>query len=352
MKVVKCDLCSFTAPTITRVRKHKLSVHSDLRPWPCTFPGCNYAAKLKGELTRHSLLHELEPELRNPLLCTFNDCVYRTNRKSKMEKHVIARHTSCRTRDFPCAMCPSRFYSKSNLQIHIRSHLREKVFECDLCVYKTHEPDCLRKHKQNNHQKLVTFTCSLLGCHYSTNIKSNLSRHLRKHNPDPFVRLPVPCTFPGCQYRVMSPYQLDSHMKSRHRVNSYRDKTFSCPFCPQKFLHQSGVRSHLRILHLKEKGYHCEKCSYATGSSYQLQEHFKRVHDPGFRVSSFTCESCGYRALSKAGLCVHMKRIHPPQRELTCLDAPKLFVERRREYLELVFKVPIVLLNRINIQLL
>ena len=97
MKVLKCDLCSFTAPTSARVKLHKLSVHSDLRPWPCSFPGCNYAAKLKGELTRHSTLHELEPELRNPLLSTFEDCDYRTNPQSQLNRHVKRRHTPSRT---------------------------------------------------------------------------------------------------------------------------------------------------------------------------------------------------------------------------------------------------------------
>ena len=59
MKVLKCDLCSFTAPKNSRVRSHKLSVHSKATPWPCTFLGCNYAAKLKGDLKGHSKVARL-----------------------------------------------------------------------------------------------------------------------------------------------------------------------------------------------------------------------------------------------------------------------------------------------------
>lgn len=202
----------------------------------------------------------------------------------------------------PCA--PKGSTRNQIFQRHIRSHVREKLVECDVCVYKTHEAECLRKHKQNIHQKLATFTCSLLGYDYSTNTESNFNRHVRRHNPGPLVQLPVPCTFPGCEQGVESPYLLAGHIWWHDR-NSL--KKFQCPFCLQKFKYPHNVSSHLRKVHLKEKGYQCQKSNYNTGSLSQIKEHFERVHDPELGVSMFTCNSCGYRALSEQGLSTHTR---------------------------------------------
>ena len=122
------------------------------------------------------------------------------------------------------------------------------------------------------------------------------------------------------------------------------ERNFVCNLCPQAYFTQQGVDLHLKVVHLKEKSYKCDKCSYDTTSTTSLKIHFVRVHDEGFAVSKFVCKSCGYRALSKPGLAFHVNRMHHPE-------------EKKRKHLDhdstahsFSAKSPVVLLNRIQLQ--
>ena len=173
----------------------------NLRPWKCTYPGCSYTCKLKGSLTVHMRLHEPDLLLRKPIPCTFEGCDYRTSQKSTLSRHVRKHHTPGRTRDFPYTLCPSWFFSKSELTAHIQNHLKEKVFECHFCEYKTHRSCYLTQHVGNVHEN-KTFACSFAYCDYVADNKYNRNRHLKMHDPNPAARRPFPCTFPGCEHRA------------------------------------------------------------------------------------------------------------------------------------------------------
>ena len=191
----KCASCSYTARVYSNVKRHQLYVHSELKPWECSHPGCHYAAKTKGDLKTHLLLHETSQELRNPFHCTFKGCEYRAANKRRLNCHVKRRHTPDRTRDFPCPICSSRFYDKWDLDAHIRSHVKEKRFPCLECNFKTHLSSTLWNHIRNVHQRAMNFTCPFPGCNFRSNWMGALSRHLKRHNPDPHVRHPFPYTF-------------------------------------------------------------------------------------------------------------------------------------------------------------
>ena len=266
-------------------------------------------AKLKPNLKQHLRLHEPNLELRKPYFCTFQECDYRTSTERDVQKHVQGRHTANRTKDFPCALCLSKFYTQNELNKHIQSHVKEKRFACNFCNYKTHEGPSLRIHIRNVHQKLFTFKCSFHGCHYGCTRKNQFDRHLRKHNPDPLVRRPIPCTFPGCGYRAAWRWELKRHVDTHH--NSNREKKFSCCLCSQTFYTQQSADSHLRGIHLKEMSYKCNKCSYSTTTLMQLKKHDQRMHDDSFAASELACQLWGYRAFSKQGLSKHSSSMHP-----------------------------------------
>ena len=209
MKLLKCDQCPFQSNKITSLKTHKLLVHSDLRPWKCTHPGCSSKFKLKGNLKSPVKLHESHPLLRKPCACTFKDCDYRASCKSSLNSHVQHRHTPGRTRNFPCTLCPSRFYKKFNLSEHIGNHVKEKVFECNFCKYKTHARAYLGQHFRNFHEKRAVVSCSFAGCYYVTHSNTYLFQHMKRHNPDPAAWHPIPCPFAGCKHRA----RRRSHLK-------------------------------------------------------------------------------------------------------------------------------------------
>ena len=126
----KCSSCSFTTMHPGHVPRHERTVHSELRPWECSYPGCQYAAKTRCGLTRHLKSHPTNPKLRMPYCCTFKGCEYRAISNGNLKQHKRRWHVLNRITDFGCSFCSSRFYDKNVLNVHIRSHVKEKRFEC------------------------------------------------------------------------------------------------------------------------------------------------------------------------------------------------------------------------------
>ena len=119
--------CSYGTKKSSHLKSHELTVHSELRPWECTNPGCTYAAKIRSDLTQHLKLHESNPDLSKPHCCTFKGYDYRAAKKAGVNRHFRRWHTLNRTWDFPCPICSTSFYGKSDLSAHIRSHVTERV---------------------------------------------------------------------------------------------------------------------------------------------------------------------------------------------------------------------------------
>ena len=339
----QCASCSYTNTRASQMKQHELSVHSGLRPWKCTHPGCHYAAKAKCNLNQHLKLHESNPELRKPYICTFRGCGYRAAKKAMVNYHVKRRHTTNRTRYFTCSFCSSKFYEKCALNVHIQSHVKEKRFLCHQCNFKTHHPSSLQQHVRNKDEIPIRFTCSFQGCHFSTKRNGMLSKHLQSHNPDPLVRRPNACTFTGCQHRTRYMYELKNYIDACHNPNRVKSK--SCPWCLKTYYTQASVNRHVKGADLKEKGHTCNKCSYSAGDPSLLRSHRGRMHDGGGRgIPRFTCDSCCFQTLSKRGLSYHIGKSHPETRKLNGLDS---FSKLEKECCR---KVPFVIRNRIHVQ--
>ena len=201
------------------------SNNSDVMPWQCTLPGCSYKAKLKQELDSHFKSHKPEPELRKPYGCSVRGCHYSATTNSGLKSHVERRHTPGRSKDFLCVMCPSKYYSKTELNRHIKAtHVQEKIFQCHDCQYKSSFSTQLRKHVENVHEKYLTFTCSFFACKFRTHHQASLFKHLKKKHPL-IPEHPHPCTFPGCEHRSKCTSELAVHIRKRHNTkNMYAQK--------------------------------------------------------------------------------------------------------------------------------
>ena len=206
------------------------------------------------------------------------------------------------------------------------------------------------------HQKhdTTSIKCSFNGCNYSSNSNSRLNEHLRWHNPDPNLRRPFLCFFLGCEYRAGSRANLKRHYEALHNPN--RVKKFPGPLCATSFYAENGLDFHVRGAQLKEKGYKCDECSFATVTSSQLRRHRQRTHDAGFATSEFSFKLCGYRAFSKRGLACHRGKSHrSEEQKLKCLDdcVSKAVDSRREPVLPKYsnpFEIPVVILKKIQIR--
>ena len=315
--IVKCDACSYTTRTNSAIRVHKFRVHSGPKPWRCEYPGCSRRFNDTSALKKHGVIHETVLELRRPFQCPVDECEFRSARKLDLKRHVTARHTPKRTRDFQCPMCPSRFFTKESLRLHLPRHTREEVFKCSQCDYGTHVNYDLNAHVKRVHKESGISKCPFPGCTFSTIWKNSLRKHEETHNPH---RPKIQCRFPDCAFITISEGSMKQHIRSRHGKGTA--KKHICPLCTKSLVTIQSLTAHINHIHTKEKHYKCEQCQYVAKSEGCLRVHRQRMHKDDYfgkyRTKWLYCKLCPLRVRQKSQLRLHEKNVHGEEREFKC----------------------------------
>lgn len=295
------------------------------RPWKCTHPGCGYLTKANSELVRHNWKHETILQLKKPSPCTFENCDYRAMGTGSLKRHVWAAHTPGRTREFACPICPARFYWKSSMQVHIRSHTKERQYSCNQYKFRTHNRQYISHHTNSVHEGLKPYKCTFSGCNFSKAHRSWSKIHLQRHESDPAIRTPFACDFPGCDYRSVSGIGLRGHVRVKHNSERNRDselsREFLCPLCSKPFYSMKAVKAHINRLHTNEETYYCSKCEFRTKFSSSLKSHDVQVH--GGKPpdgNKLKCEKCGRPYSTARGLQIHRLTFHSEERRFKCTN--------------------------------
>ncbi|EDM01887.1 zinc finger protein 384, isoform CRA_a [Rattus norvegicus] len=134
-----------------------------------------------------------------------------------------------------CRMCSLTFYSKSEMQIHSKSHTETKPHKC---------PHCSK-----------TFANS-----------SYLAQHIRIHSG----AKPYSCNFCEKSFRQLS--HLQQHTRIHSKMHTETIKPHKCPHCSKTFANTSYLAQHLRI-HSGAKPYNCSYCQKAFRQLSHLQQH-------------------------------------------------------------------------------
>ena len=257
----------------------------------------------------------LEERKRFP--CTFESCDYRASKRYYLHSHTMSKHTPGRTRNFPCSLCPLRFYTDCDRRRHIATHVRERVFGCDKCTFSSHDRTCLTGHVRTQHERSIKFECTFPSCNYSTFDQSNLKCHRKRHDPDPSVRCPFSCDFPKCDYRTRWKRNLRRHINARHSRN--RSTQFPCPLCPKLFLTPNGARNHVKLVHTKEETFRCgeQQCKFKNHSPGSLHVHHRVKHGKPLK-KKIKCDSCDYRTYDKCHFDLHTRRKHGVEKRFKC----------------------------------
>lgn len=176
-----------------------------------------------------------------------------------------------------CGLCEKEFYSKTELQEHMESHL---THDSDF-PYQRH--DCgkgfsmaggLARHNRS-HTLEKPYTCPV--CHKGFSMKENLSVHQRSHTQE----RPYPC--PVCQRSFEHSGKLHRHM----RIHT-GERPHQCGMCDKTFIQSGQLVIHMRT-HTGEKPYSCMSCSKGFTCSKQLKVHM-RTHTG---EKPYNCDICG-----------------------------------------------------------
>eukprot|EP00064_Thunnus_orientalis_P006083 superscaffoldBa00000619_g6097 len=192
--------------------------------------------------------------------------------------------TAKQGKTYRCKVCPLTFLSKSDMQIHSKTHTEAKAHKCPQCTKSFANASYLAQHLRI-HLGVKPYRCSY--CEKSFRQLSHLQQHTRIHTGD----RPYKCAHPGCEKAFTQLSNLQSHQRQHNK-----DKPFKCSNCYRAYSDSASLQIHLSAHAIKNaKAYCCSMCGRAyTSETYLMKhmskhtlvEHMVSHHSPQHRTES------------------------------------------------------------------
>uniref|UniRef100_A0AAZ3SFG7 C2H2-type domain-containing protein n=1 Tax=Oncorhynchus tshawytscha TaxID=74940 RepID=A0AAZ3SFG7_ONCTS len=188
-----------------------------------------------------------------------------------------------------CRMCAVTFFSKSDMQIHSKSHTEAKPHKCPHCSKSFANSSYLAQHIRI-HSGAKPYTCSY--CQKSFRQLSHLQQHTRNHTES------KPHKCPHCTKSFANSSYLAQHIRIHTGV-----KPYTCSFCQKSFRQLSHLQQHNRI-HTGDRPYKCVHtgCEKSFTQLSNLQSH-RRQHN---KDKPFKCTNCNRGYTDAGSLEVHL----------------------------------------------
>jgi len=102
-----------------------------------------------------------------------------TQAKKDSIQSVATRKWVKKTKCHPCPHCEKAFFSRAQLQDHVKKHEGRPSYYCDTCGKGFFRKDCLTNHTKTVHNGERNYACETCGKKFGNNYK--LERHLKIH---------------------------------------------------------------------------------------------------------------------------------------------------------------------------
>uniref|UniRef100_A0A8D1P406 Zinc finger protein 384 n=1 Tax=Sus scrofa TaxID=9823 RepID=A0A8D1P406_PIG len=219
--------------------------------------------------------------------------------KSEMQIHSKS-HTE--TKPHKCPHCSKTFANSSYLAQHIRIHSGAKPYSCNFCEKSFRQLSHLQQHTRI-HSKMHTETIKPHKCPHCSKTFANtsyLAQHLRIHSG----AKPYNCSYCQKAFRQLS------HLQQHTRIHT-GDRPYKCahPGCEKAFTQLSNLQSHRRQ-HNKDKPFKCHNCHRAYTDAASLEVHLSTHTVKHAKV--YTCTICSRAYTSETYLMKHMRKHNPP----------------------------------------
>lgn len=225
----QCEICDKIFLNKHKLKKH-LVAHSNHRPFQCTM--CPKAFKENFILNKHVRTMHTDPAPKESCkICG------RSIAKTSFDRHL---KTHKNPPSYQCTVCTKKFVDADTLEKHFRRvHKKEQSFDlypflCNTCGKGLISKTELNRH-MNTHLKEAKFKCS--ECEKAYTSHAGLRSHIKGFhlNERPFV-----CTV--CSKAFPTKIILKHHMRTHTG-----EKPFKCLICTKKFAFKCVLQTHMKV---------------------------------------------------------------------------------------------------------
>ncbi len=226
-----------------------------------------------------------------------------------LKKHIKI-HLS--EEQYKCDICLNIFTCKSSLKQHKKIH-DNKTVSCPKCDKPFHTISYLREHIKKIHtsQTILSYRCPQ--CDYVTNLKKSLRNHINLVHKKP--GRDYRCTYAGC----LKTYIQAAHLRRHLEIHKY-GKRFKCNDCPYSCSDPYSLKKHQLYKHTTGTSVNCRICGKTLKSHFSLPRHMK-IHE---ETKKEMCQTCGKLFRSKSDLKKHYV-VHTKERNFKCDICNALF---------------------------
>lgn len=203
-------------------------MHSDERPYICSYPNCGKSFKRSRDQTSH---HRSVHSGEKPHSCTYSGCERAFALPSNLDSHIRQVHLG--EKKWECSICRKGFYTSSKLEAHMNTHTGKKPHAC---------PKCGKGFAQHGNRRA----------------------HMLTHEEKPRKCRKCDGTF-------------DPSSPEEHECTGIKTKPFKCP-CGKGSTTSQNFRKHQRVCPPRKdicQDYICPYCGHACGDSGNLKGHIK-----------------------------------------------------------------------------
>uniref|UniRef100_A0A3Q3ALX5 Zinc finger protein 362a n=1 Tax=Kryptolebias marmoratus TaxID=37003 RepID=A0A3Q3ALX5_KRYMA len=173
--------------------------------------------------------------------------------------------TTKQGKTYRCKVCPLTFFSKSDMQIHSKTHTEAKAHKCPHCTKTFANAAYLAQHLRI-HLGIKPYRCSY--CERCFRQLSHVQQHTRIHTGE----RPYRCAHPGCEKAFTQLSNLQSHQRQHNK-----DKPFKCSNCYRAYSDSASLQIHLSAHAIKNaKAFCCSMCGRAYTSETYLMKHMSK----------------------------------------------------------------------------
>ncbi|KAF7275002.1 hypothetical protein GWI33_012282 [Rhynchophorus ferrugineus] len=225
--------------------------------------------------------------------------------------------------DYSCDICSKTFKFRSLLNMHKRTHFKERPFLCSICGKGFADKYGLRSHSITHSEK-KPYTCNFCQSNFRT--QGALKVHVRVHTGE------KPYSCKECNKSFRQSANLIQH----ERIHS-GEKPFECQICQKKFNHSGKLKVHFRT-HSGERPFGCPHCNRYFAVKDTLKKHlwthtggrpfkYKKSKSASEIIPKYPCDICNKMFKYKANLISH-KRTHTNEKPYLCSTCGKVFAEK------------------------